>query len=154
MSVEPEDFRAALARWASGVAVVACRHDGRIVATTVSSFMSLSLHPPLVLLAIGPNATVLPFMQPGERFGISILAEGQRRLATIFADPFPVGPDPFDTHGTPLIAEAMVRLDCTIHETRRGGDHTIVIAGVERADLSAADRPLVRFDRRYRALEP
>ena len=41
--IERDRFREALAAWASGVAVVACRTERRVVATTVSAFMSLSL---------------------------------------------------------------------------------------------------------------
>jgi flavin reductase (DIM6/NTAB) family NADH-FMN oxidoreductase RutF len=151
--VDSADFRDALSSWASGVTIVACRSQGRVVATTVSAFLSLSLEPPLVLVALGPNATVLPFLQPGADFGISVLAAGQRRLATIFADPFPVGPDPFPPDGDPVLPSALVALACRVQETRAGGDHAIIIAAVR--DVSRTHgQPLVRFRRRYHALDP
>jgi flavin reductase (DIM6/NTAB) family NADH-FMN oxidoreductase RutF len=144
-------FREAMGRWASGVAVVACRHEGRVIATTVSAFLSLSLEPPLVLVALGANATVLPFLAVGAPFGISILAATQRRLATIFADPFPVSTDPFSATDPPLLNGALVRLHCAVSETFAAGDHTLVIGRVE--DVHFADAaPLVRFRRRYHAL--
>jgi flavin reductase (DIM6/NTAB) family NADH-FMN oxidoreductase RutF len=151
MTVSADDFRSALGRWASGVTIVAVRHDGRVVATTVSAFMSLSLEPPLVLLALGANATILPFLQPAARFGISVLAESQRRLATIYADPFPVGPDPFPARGAPVLADALVALHCTVAELSRGGDHTLVTATVDELS-SSGDAPLVRYERRYHGL--
>jgi flavin reductase (DIM6/NTAB) family NADH-FMN oxidoreductase RutF len=151
VTLPPDDFRTALARWASGVTIVAVRTDDRIVATTVSAFTSLSLEPPLVLLALGANATILPFLQPAARFGISLLAESQRRLATIYADPFPVGPDPFPAEGIPVLPGALASLHCVVSETRQGGDHVIVIAAVEHAE-AADGAPLLRFDRRYHGL--
>jgi flavin reductase (DIM6/NTAB) family NADH-FMN oxidoreductase RutF len=152
MPVAADEFRDALSRWASGVTIVACRVEERVVATTVSAFTSLSLDPPLVLIALGPNATVLPFLQPGASFGISILADDQRRLATIFADPMPVGPSPFREGGVPVIDAALVTLECTVREARRGGDHTLVIAAVDAIPRLAEAAPLVRFRRRYHVL--
>jgi flavin reductase (NADH) len=153
MSPTSDEFRDALSRWASGVTVVACRADGRTIATTVSAFTSLSLEPPLVLVALGPNATVLPFLQPDSTFGISILAAGQRRLATIFADPFPVGASPFPADGPPVIADALVGLDCAVREARPAGDHTLVIAEVRAIVPGTQTGPLIRFRRTWHRLE-
>jgi 3-hydroxy-9,10-secoandrosta-1,3,5(10)-triene-9,17-dione monooxygenase reductase component len=149
--MQPEEFRDALSYWSSGVTIIASRQAERVVATTVSAFMSLSLEPPLVLFALGANATILPFLQPGEACGISLLAERQRRLATIHADPYPVGPDPFA--GTvPLVEDALVGLRCTVAETHGGGDHTVIIAAVDGARIAGGEDPLIRFQRRYHGL--
>ena len=78
--LEAERFRDLMASWASGVTIVACRDERRVVATTVSAFLSLSLHPPQILVALAPNATVRPFLSVGVSFGVSILAGDQRRL--------------------------------------------------------------------------
>jgi flavin reductase (NADH) len=151
--VDSDEFREALSRWASGVTIVACRPETRVVATTVSSFMSLSLEPPLVLLALGANANILPFLKAGELFGISILAVDQRRLATIYADSFPVGPDPFTTDGVPLVNNAVAGLACVVNEIRPGGDHTIIIAAVQHIRFGTAEQPLIRYNRGYRGLQ-
>jgi 3-hydroxy-9,10-secoandrosta-1,3,5(10)-triene-9,17-dione monooxygenase reductase component len=153
VTLDGDVFREALSFWPSGVTIVACRSGARVVATTVSAFTSLSLEPPRVLIALGPNATVLPFLSPGASFGISVLAREQARLATVYADSFPVGPDPFTGAGTPLVRDALVGLDCRVTESRGGGDHTVIIAEV----LDAAIReqaPLIRFRRRYHGLQP
>jgi flavin reductase (NADH) len=151
--VDSDEFREALSRWASGVSIVACRPGTRVVATTVSSFMSLSLDPPLVLLALGANASILPFLKAGELFGVSILAVEQRRLATIYADSFPVGPDPFGTYDVPLVENALAGLACTVNETRPGGDHTIVIAAVQHIRFGTVEQPLIRYNRGYHGLQ-
>ena len=151
--IDRERFREALAAWASGVAVVACRTEQRVVATTVSAFMSLSLEPPLIMVAIGPNATVRPFLQPGEPFGVSILGAGQRRLAMVFADPFPVGPDPFPATGDPLIDDCLLGLACVVERVDDGGDHAIVIGAVRDVTGGPSGAPLIRYNRRYHALE-
>lgn len=143
-----------MSHWPAGVTVVGFRDDdGRVIATTVSAFTSLSVEPPLVLLALGPNATVRPFLTAGTQFGISILGGAQRRLATVFADSFPVGPDPFSPTGAPVIVEAPVTLGCTVVEVHPGGTHAIVIAAVDDAHIRGGDDPLIRFKRRYARLD-
>jgi flavin reductase (NADH) len=154
MTADTDRLREALAHWASGVTIVAARDEARVVATTVSAFLSLSLEPPLVLIALGPNATVLPYLQPGSAFGISVLGHEQRQLAAVFADPYPVGPSPFPPAGEPLVDGAMVGLACTVQETRPGGDHVIIIAAVDAVRGPFGAEPLVRFRRKYRRLGP
>jgi flavin reductase (NADH) len=148
-----DEFRDAMARWPSGVTIVACRTDDRIVATTVSAFTSLSLHPPMVLVALSPNATVLPFLSPGTDFGVSVLAATQRRIASVFADPFPVGPSPFGQHRHPIIDDALVGFACTVTETATGGDHRLVFATVREVPVISDDLPLIRYRRAYHSLD-
>jgi flavin reductase (DIM6/NTAB) family NADH-FMN oxidoreductase RutF len=150
--IDRDRFRDALAGWASGVAIVACRSDERVVATTVSAFMSLSLDPPLIVIGVGPNATVRPFLEEGATFVVNVLSAEQRRLAMIFADPFPVGRDPFPPAGEPLIEGCLVGLTCVVDRIEEGGDHAIVIAAVHDMSGGAAGVPLIRYNRKYHAL--
>ncbi|MBR9989956.1 MAG: flavin reductase family protein, partial [Gemmatimonadetes bacterium] len=150
--IDRDRFRDALAAWASGVTVVACRNDERVIATTVSSFMSLSLDPPLILAAIGPNATVRPFLVPGQAFAVSILSSAQRRLAMVFADPLPVGADPFPSDGAPVVEGCLLGLECVVERVDDGGDHAIVIASVRDA-VRGAGVPLIRYNRGYHVLD-
>lgn len=152
MNPERDEFRDAMALWPSGVCVVAVREDGRAIATTVASFMSLSLEPPTVLVSLAPNATVRPFLDPGREVGISILASSQRRVASVFADPLPVGPDPFEDGEPPLIRDALVALHCIVERHADGGDHLLVVARVH-ALRRGAGAPLIRYARRYRSLD-
>jgi flavin reductase ActVB len=151
MTLDSQRFRDVMAIWPSGVAVVAVREEGRVIATTVSALLSLSLEPPRVLVALGPNATVRPFLQPGVHFGISVLGAEQRRLAMVFADAFPVGADPFEGTAEPLVAGAASGLACSVVSITVEGDHAIVIAAVHAADASGG-APLVRYRRGYHSL--
>lgn len=172
--VDPEVFRDALAHWASGVAVAAVRDPDadRIYATTVTSFMSVSLEPPLVALGLGASAQVLPFLTQEASFGISILAEAQKRLASVFADSFPIGPSPFDSEpalggnrsnepestresawaGAPTITDALYVLSCAVRESIQAGDHLLVLARVLDARAGPDAGPLIRYRRSYRSL--
>jgi len=50
MPVTDADFKHAMSHFASGVTIVTTEHVGKPYGMTVSSFASLSLHPPLVLV--------------------------------------------------------------------------------------------------------
>ncbi len=148
-----EAFREALSRWASGVTIVAVRDEGRVHATTVSSFASVSARPPLILVCLGPGAQVLPFLKEGTRFAVSILTEDQRRLASVFADSFPVGPSPFPREGPPLLPDAHATLVCSVHSILPAESARLVLGLVEEAHAGEPDGPLLHYHRGYRELE-
>ncbi len=152
--VAPERFREALARWASGVAVVAVRDEERVYATTVTALASVSVEPPLVVTSLGGGAQVLPFLEVGRPFAVSVLAEEQQRLATVFADAFAVGPSPFPADGPPLLPGALVGLTCRVHAVHPSADHRLVVGLVEDVALESAGggRPLLYWERSYRGL--
>lgn len=146
-------FRDALSRWASGVAVAAVRVDDRVLATTITAFLSVSVAPPLVLLSLGPTAQVLPFLPVGARFAVSVLTAEQARLASVFADSFPVGPTPFPAEGDPVIPDALVRIVGRVERIDLAGDHRLVLTAVESSAVGSGE-PLIRWARAYRRLTP
>lgn len=150
-----EAFVAALARWASGVTVVAVRDADRVYATTATAFASVSLEPPLVLVSLGPGAQVLPFLERGTAFGVSILAGDQRRHAAMFADAFPVGPPAFPDEGPPLLPRALAGLVCRVRDVHPAGDHRLMLALVEGTVLreGGEGQPLLYWERGYRTLD-
>ncbi len=146
------ELREALARWASGVAVVATRQEGAITALTVSAFMALSLEPPLIAVALGEQAPLTALLEEGTRFGVSILATDQRRLAGVFADAFAVDRSGFVPLGEPVLEGALAALGCRVAAVHPAGDHRLVLGAVESVRLGEG-APLLYFDRVYRALE-
>lgn len=144
-------FAEALSRWASGVAVVAVRDGPTIATITATSFASVSLDPPLVLVCVDRDATVTPLLEEGARFGVSILSAGQRRLASMYADRGPLARDRFPSEGDPIVAEALVGLGCIVRANHPGGDHRIVVGEVDRVESGAEAPPLLYYRREYRA---
>lgn len=142
-----------MSRWASGVTVVAVRHDRRVYATTVSSFASVSADPPLVVVSLGASAQVLPFLKKGARFTVSVLGESQRRLATVFADPYPVGPSPFPEKGPPVLERALASLVCSVRTVAPLEASALVVGLVVKARLGAEEGPLLYWRRGYRGVD-
>ncbi|MBW7934729.1 MAG: flavin reductase family protein [Gemmatimonadaceae bacterium] len=151
--VDAAAFRAALARFASGVTVVSARAaDGSDHGMTVSAFTSLSLDPPLVLACIDRDATLLPHVFAAECFGVSILAADQAEASVHFARQDVVRFDGIPVErvddGPALLPGAAAQLVCRRTATHDGGDHVIVIGEVLSARV-LRDDPLLYALRQY-----
>ena len=80
-----DDFKNALSAWASGASVVTTRADGLAYGLTVSSFTSVSLDPPLVLVCLGHGNRMVEMITRSQRFAVSLLAREQEEASNHFA---------------------------------------------------------------------
>jgi flavin reductase ActVB len=147
-------FRNAMARFASGVTVVTARNaDGAFVGFTASAFSSLSLDPPLLLVCLQKDADCYRAFMESDNFAVSILAHGQAEIAMRFAtkaiDKLADTPVTLGTiAGLPLVSGASAHCECRMHQRVNGGDHTILVGQVIRAEISDAE-PLLHYDRMF-----
>jgi flavin reductase (DIM6/NTAB) family NADH-FMN oxidoreductase RutF len=146
-SIEPELFREALGSVCTPVAVVTSYLDGRPHGSTVSAFCSLSLTPPLVLVALDVRSELLALVRDAGVFAINVLANGQQDLARNFARK---GADKFDgtgwalEHGLPRLDGAAGWVVCRLEDLLPGGDHLIAVGHVVHADTRDAEPLLYR----------
>src|SRR5271166_2634439 len=81
-----QEYKIASSRFATGVTITtALRPDGSPVGLTVSSFTSLSLDPPLILVSIHRDCRALADLRTDGFFGVNILAAHQQSLSLRFA---------------------------------------------------------------------
>lgn len=157
MSVNSDQFRDVMGRFATGVTVVTTSNHGRLDGFTASSFTSVSLEPPLVLVCIGKDATCHDAFSGGSCFAINILSAKQADLSVRFSSD--VG-DRFDgvahaswVTGAPILEDALAAIDCTLHAVYEGGDHSILLGRVERLGPIREDAdPLIYYRGAYRAV--
>ncbi len=123
-------FRAVFREWPAAVAVLAVRDDDRVYATTVTSFTPVAVDPPTVLVSLGSGAQVLPFLRPGSRVSLSLLARDQERVAQVFADSFPVGPSPFPASGDPVVPGAQAWITAEVDRVVEGPGGARVVFGI------------------------
>jgi flavin reductase (DIM6/NTAB) family NADH-FMN oxidoreductase RutF len=144
MPIPPDLFRSTLGRFPTGVTVVTISlPDGGVHGITVSSFMSLSLEPPLVGVAIGERSRAHAMLPALARYGVSILAADQAPISDHFARrPVALPDDPFEIlDGQPVIRAAVAQLVCLVVNQVPVGDHMLVVGRVEQVRLTA-DAPL------------
>lgn len=150
-------FRDAMARVAAPVTVVTTTVDDVPTGTTVSAFASLSIAPPMVLLALDNRGGMIGRVRASGRIGVNVLAADQAELAIRFArhdvaDRF-AGLAWHDDHGLPRLDGAVAWLRCDELTFEPGGDHTIILGTVAAAEV-LGDAALSYHMRQFQALEP
>lgn len=155
MTVEIEQFKDALAHFASGVTVVTTRYEGQPIGVTASAFASLSLQPPLVMVAFAKEMFTHTALQEHGSFAVSILSEEQVGWAMRFAGMLPeYEADRFvginvetAVTGNPILPDVLAWADCRLWAVYDGGDHSIFIGEVVAAATGKAEAPLLYYDR-------
>src|SRR3954469_21323597 len=81
----PEQFRAALGAYATGVTVVTAIGPNGPSGATANAVTSLSLDPPLMLACLDRGSRTLTSVRAQGRLGVNALAAGQEELPRRFA---------------------------------------------------------------------
>ncbi|EIV92729.1 flavin reductase family protein [Frankia sp. QA3] len=159
-AVTPASMRSVSSRFATGVIVLTVGGD-HVHGMTANAFSSVSLEPPTVLCCIAQSAVMHRALTTERRFGVSILASGQRDQAAFFADKFrPLGPTQFDgvdwqagpRTGVPLLLGAVAWLECEVVDMHAACDHTVFLGSVESLSRGSTDDALLYFGGGYRRI--
>lgn len=154
--LDGREFRRCCGQFATGVAVACVMgQDGAPHGLTVNSFTSVSLDPPLILISVGHDSTILGLFHAQRRFGLSFLRAEQRDLSNRFAMR---GQDRFqgvDWHrgssGAPLLDASLADIECEIEQAVTAGDHDVLIARASSAAVHGGI-PLLYFNSAYASL--
>jgi flavin reductase (DIM6/NTAB) family NADH-FMN oxidoreductase RutF len=157
ISVTADEFRRTCGRFATGVTVAtALDGQGTPHGLTVSSFTSVSLEPPLVLICLGHAVTVIDIFRQATHFGINVLSADQRPISDRFARK---GLDRFNglawergTTGVPLLPGVLAAIECAVHERFTSGDHDIFVGRMVSAKIAEGD-PLLYYASGYREIQ-
>lgn len=160
--VDPDRLRRVVGHFATGVTVVTTYDGDRPWGTTVNSFSSVSLRPPLVMIAFDRGRRIMPALRATARYAVNILGEDQQSLSDCFSGA-PVKPDrdgfcgaawhPGAT-GLPILDASIASLECTIVDIHPAGDHDLLIARVDAVGNEAQHPlPLLYYRGRYLRIE-
>jgi flavin reductase (DIM6/NTAB) family NADH-FMN oxidoreductase RutF len=158
MNITKEEFKQTLSCWASGVTIVTTRREDGIHAMTASSFSSLSLDPPLIMLAVSKKTRTHNQIAEQRCFGVMILHSGQQEVSNCGAG-FRGEEGNYLTGisfeeaitGAPILKDCLAWLDCSLYASHDGGDHTIYVGKVEATGCHEG-APLLWFNRGYQQL--
>ena len=138
--------------------MVSARIDDLPVGMTVAAFASVSLSPPLIVVSLERQAVTLTAVVDNGCFAVNVLSDEQRALSDRFALP---GTELTRFEGvrlleseaaeSPLIADALVHLDCRLEATHGAGDHVLCIGRVNLA-LHHSGQPLLFHASSYHRL--
>src|SRR5258705_7795286 len=156
MPVSPEEFRAALTAYATGVTVVTAIGPQGPSGATANAVTSLSLDPPMMLACLDRGSRTLTSVRAQGRFGVNALAAGQGKLARRFSAKAPE-PEKWDgiewseREQLPRLDGALVWVACELRDLIDGGDHLILTGNVLHVD-SREGQPLLFHRGAYRDL--
>lgn len=162
MTVPSIAFRTAMGHFATGVTVVTALDGERPQGITVNALASVSLDPPLVMIALDRKRFIVPTIDASRRYAVNVLAEDQQWLSDCFAGAN-VTPNrdafcgaawhPGET-GLPILDGAIASLECEVMEVVSVGDHHLYIGRVEAcAEGDPIAPPLLYYRRRYLRIE-
>ena len=155
-TIEQQHFRRVCSKYATGITILTVLDSsGAPQGMTVNSFTSVSLSPPLILVCIDRQTSILSNFKQGTRFGVNVLQEEQRELSTWFARS---GYDRFlgiewsaGETGAPLLEDMLATLECEVTQMIEAGDHVVVIGAALHASWREG-QPLVYFNSSYQSL--
>jgi flavin reductase (DIM6/NTAB) family NADH-FMN oxidoreductase RutF len=154
--IAADEFRSLLRHWASGVTVVTTKRRGGIHGMTASSFCSVSLNPPLVLVCVDRRNRTHEHIHEQGVFAIHFLAEGQEELSRRCAGQRgEIGNQLLDVPyhegqiGAPILEDCLAHLECQTVYEYEGGDHTIFVGEIVASSAHSDRRPLLYFQGEY-----
>jgi flavin reductase (DIM6/NTAB) family NADH-FMN oxidoreductase RutF len=158
--VPSQDFTDALATFATGVVVVTVRDGRDDIGTTLTGFSSVSLDPPMVMIAVASESYLTEVLHRCDRWAVTVLAAPQRAIAGRFAAAgrpsarllIASVPHHRGRRSDALIMDdGMAALECETRQRVPAGDHVLFVAEAVSVDYVATNRsPLIRVNRRYR----
>ncbi|MGO4956253.1 flavin reductase family protein [Luteococcus sp. Sow4_B9] len=138
--VDPARMRAVMGAFPTGVTVVTTMSGPRPVGMTISSFASVSLDPPLVLVCVARTAASLPAFRVGRPLAVNVLGHGQAHLARRFAsrveDRFEGVDHRPGRNGSPLLSGTAAWVQGHVQQIHDAGDHVLLLVNVQRLHRS------------------
>lgn len=153
VQMDKATFRQVCGSFASGVTAITTGNLGDYHGMTASSFTSLSLEPPLILVCLDLNSVTLPAIEHCASFAVNILGDDQEDISRKLASPGRHDlvdiPTRVGRLGIPLIEGCLAQLECRLRQKYEEGDHVILVGAVEHGLTSEASNPLVYFRGAY-----
>jgi flavin reductase (DIM6/NTAB) family NADH-FMN oxidoreductase RutF len=158
MSVDEQEFKNALKLWASGVTVVTSKTQKHgVKGMTATSFSSVSLDPPQVLVCINKSADTGDAVLESKTFAINILKENQSEISNQFAGSVSqeerfgnVNWHEGET-GAPVIDDALASIECIVVQQVQAGTHWVIIGEVQSVACRSG-KPLMYYNSAYYGL--
>ncbi len=155
---DPNAFRRLMGRWPTGVAIVTTRTSTADYGLTVNGLLSVSLHPPSLLVSLGDDADSSPVVAQSRVFVANFLTDQQRSISELFARPIPPEEKFRDLPlhrgrtGAAILDGSLGALECRVISEFRAADHRLFVGEVVAQELGADAAPLVFHRSRYTAL--
>ena len=155
--LSPTSLREAFGHFPTGVIAIAAEVDGVRVGLAASTFVPVSLDPPLVSFCVQNTSTTWPKLKDLPALGISVLGQqhdaAARTLAAKTGDRFAGMETELRDNGALFIHGTSVWLETSIDQLVPAGDHTIVVLAISDIVINPDVEPMVFHRSAFRRLE-
>nr|WP_041782416.1 flavin reductase family protein [Mycolicibacterium chubuense] len=155
-NLSPASLREAFGHFPSGVIAIAAEVDGTRVGLAASTFVPVSLDPPLVSFCVQNTSTTWPRLVDAPYLGISVLGEAHdeaaRTLAAKTGDRFAGLETESSERGAVFIRGTSVWVESAVEQQIPAGDHTIVVLRVTDIRVHPDVAPIVFHRSTFRRL--
>ncbi|KAF3980858.1 MAG: flavin reductase family protein [Methylococcales symbiont of Hymedesmia sp. n. MRB-2018] len=155
MTVNDKNFKNALKLWASGVTVVTAQTEKfGLKGMTATSFSSVSIDPPQILVCINKTADTGDAVFDGKSFAVNILMVEQQEVSNQFAggatqeERFANVKWHTGDTGPPVFDDALASIECTVVQQVLAGTHWVVIGEVQNVNCQNG-KPLLYYNSAY-----
>nr|WP_048632638.1 flavin reductase family protein [Mycolicibacterium aurum] len=156
IELDPSSLREAFGHFPTGVIAIAAEVDGVRVGLAASTFVPVSLDPPLVSFCVQNSSTTWPRLKDLPYLGISVLGESHdeaaRTLAAKTGDRFAGLETASTDRGAVFIHGTSVWLESSIEQSIPAGDHVIVVLRVSGITVHPDVAPIVFHRSTFRRL--
>jgi flavin reductase (DIM6/NTAB) family NADH-FMN oxidoreductase RutF len=156
IDLSPSSLREAFGHFPSGVIAIAAEIDGTRVGLAASTFVPVSLDPPLVSFCVQTTSTTWPTLVNAPYLGISVLGESHdeaaRTLAAKTGDRFSGLETSSSERGAVFVHGTSVWLESAIEQLVPAGDHIIVVLRVSDITVHQDVSPIVFHRSTFRRL--
>lgn len=155
-----ESLKEVMRGFPQGVTVVTTKANGRLWGITVSSFTTVSLVPPIVLVSLMKNNYFSDAFASATGFAVNFLADNQKSISDRFAgrtplvDRFKGLPHHSDGDAFPVVEGVVGFLQCQKWREYDGGDHILLLGEVLKAKRLNHKAPLVYYMQQYTTVVP
>jgi flavin reductase (DIM6/NTAB) family NADH-FMN oxidoreductase RutF len=155
VSVDAIKQRQIMGKFATGITLASTAVGQTTWGMTANAVTSLSLSPPLVLLAVVKESQSQQMFQQAGCYALNILTADQQAISHRFAAPGPKDLSGLNyttaVTGAPILLDTLGWVDCKVVEILPGGDHEIFIGEIVAGDCRDGE-PLLFFSGKYARL--
>ncbi|GAW84883.1 conserved hypothetical protein [Bathymodiolus platifrons methanotrophic gill symbiont] len=157
MAIDNQEFKNTLKLWASGVSVVTAQSEGGELGMTATSFASVSMDPPQILVCLHETTETGAAILESKKFAVNILTTAQEQVSNQFAGGISMA-ERFKNvawHkgdlGMPVLDESLASMECTVVQQFKAGTHWIVVGEIQNSQCKTGE-PLLYFNSAYQQI--
>jgi len=137
----------AMGRLSTGLYILTAQKGDVSSAMLASWVIQASMQPPGLAVAVAKDRAIESLLHWGDTFVLNVLEEGNyQRLMKHFLRRFPPGCDRFEgiatyaaANGSPILAESLAYLECTVNHRIEAGDHWVIYCTTQTGRVAKPD---------------